>query len=211
MEWEIGAFLQRRQQKRLGVADEADFAGCQTELLPNQTHQPVRIGAAGRIAVAAGSQDQPNLLWGSCLSRYRARQLIGERLDDQRMSGIGVIVMNRKCGMLPARLTDRVSERFALEQVEIEGGRKNEDLTGAAAADRGGQIIDGSQLNVRSEAEYRFAGRCYRACVAAMRVANEDERRGQCSLPPMRPCLTMVASTSTMARTATSAVMSEIS
>jgi hypothetical protein len=34
---------------------------------------------------------------------------------------------------------------------------------------------------------------------------------GLVSFPPIRPCLTMVASTSTIARTATNAVMSEIS
>ena len=42
-------------------------------------------------------------------------------------------------------------------------------------------------------------------------IRREDERRSQRSFPPIRPCLVMEASTSTIARTATSAVISEIS
>ena len=49
------------------------------------------------------------------------------------------------------------------------------------------------------------------ASLPSQSIGSEDERRRQCSFPPIRPCLVMVASTSTIARTATSAVMSEIS
>ncbi len=77
----LGALLQRGEQERLRVADEAHFAGRQAELLPNQAHQPVRIGAAGRIAVAAGGQDKADLLRRSRRGRNRARHLICEGLD----------------------------------------------------------------------------------------------------------------------------------
>ena len=127
------------------------------------------------------------------------------------MGRIDVVVMEYDCGVFAARFADRLTERLALEQVEIKSGWKYEDLARAPAIDRGGELVNRSQLDIRSETEYRLAGRSYCTCVPAIRIGNEDERRGQCSLPPMRPCFTMVASTSTMARTATSAVMSEMS
>lgn len=127
------------------------------------------------------------------------------------MGWIGVVVMERDGGVLAARFADRLAERFALEKIEVQRRRKYKALARGAAIDRGGQRADRSQLDFWSETKYRLAGRDYRTCVSAIRIRDEEENRDQCSLPPMRPCLTMVASTSTMARTATSAVMSEMS
>lgn len=127
------------------------------------------------------------------------------------MARIGVVVMECDGGALAAGFADRLPKRFALEQIKIERGWKHENLACGAAVECGGQRIDGSQLDLGSKTEYRLAGRGYSAQVSAIRIRDEEENRNQCSLPPMRPCLTIVASTSTMARTATSAVMSEIS
>jgi hypothetical protein len=71
--------------------------------------------------------------------------------------------------------------------------------------------IDGGYLNGRSETKNRLARRSYRACVPAVNIGDENERGNQLSFPPIRPCLVIDASTSTIARTATSAVMSEMS
>jgi hypothetical protein len=204
-----GALFERVRQKRLRVADESDFAGRDAELLPNQAHQPVRIGAGGCVGLSAGGQNQPRALrtgWAD-----RARHLIGESLNHQRMARIGVVVMESDGGVLAARLTDCLPKRFALQKIEVQRSRKDKDLARVPALQSGGKRVDRSQRYLWSESKYRLAGRNYTTRVSAARICDEEENRDQCSLPPMRPCLTIAASTSTMARTATSAVMSEMS
>lgn len=134
------------------------------------------------------------------------------------MSGIDIVVVQRKLGMVAARLSDRTSQRLALEQIKIERDRKHENFPCTTRLNR--QRIDGRQRQLRTEAQNLFRGlrygtgllRSFAPCgIAGMQISSEDERRGQCSFPPIRPCLVMVANTSTIARTATSAVISEMS
>jgi hypothetical protein len=86
--------------------------------------------------------------------------------------------------------------------------------------DRGSQFVHRSEPDSRFKPEDRVTTLCDRASlltchvpgrVTVVQIAGENEARGQRSFPPIRPCLVMVARTSTIARTATSAVMSEIS
>src|SRR5580658_5692480 len=131
------------------------------------------------------------------------------------MRRVDVVVMNDELRVGSSGLSDRMSESLTLQQVEIESGGQHEDLSWAVARDCGRQGVDGNQLHGRTETENRLAGRDYRTRVPAAdfgsQICSQDERGSQCSLPPIRPCLVMEASTSTIARTATSAVMSEIS
>jgi len=53
------ARFERMSQEGLRIADEADVGCANAQLLPQQPHQPVGLGAAGAIAVAAGGQQQP--------------------------------------------------------------------------------------------------------------------------------------------------------
>ena len=56
------AFFKRVHKKRLGMTHKSDFTSGQAELLPHQTHQAVTIRATARITVAAGGEDQADLL-----------------------------------------------------------------------------------------------------------------------------------------------------
>ena len=120
-------------------------------------------------------------------------------------------MMQNDFRMRTASLSDRLSERFALEQVEIESCGKYEELSFAVTADCRGQPIQRSQFNVWSETEDPLASRSDRGCILEAGAGYQNKRGSQCSFPPIRPCLVIVASTSTRARTATSAVMSEMS
>ena len=199
------------REKRLGMPDKSDFAGGEAELFPHQTHQPVTICAAARIAVAAGGEYQADVLEGSRVRRDGACDLIGESLDHQGMRGVDVVVMNAELRIGSPGLSDRMSESLALQQIEIESGGQHEDLSWAVARDCGRQGIDGNQFHCRPETENRLASRGYCTRVPAVEIGGEDERGSQYSFPPIRPCLVMEASTSTIARTATRAVMSEMS
>jgi hypothetical protein len=61
----LRAFLESLQEKRLGMPYKSDFAGGQAKLFPHQAHQPITIRAAASIAVAAGGEDQTDVLEGS--------------------------------------------------------------------------------------------------------------------------------------------------
>ncbi len=98
----------------------------------------------------------------------RTRHLIGEGLDHQRMARIGVVVVERDCGVLATRLADRLSKRFALEKIEVQRSRKHEDLAGVPAIDCGGQGIDRRPLDIRSKTENGLAGRSYCTRVCAI-------------------------------------------
>ncbi len=53
--------LQGLREERLWVSDEADLASAQAGLLPDQPHQPVRVGAGGRLALPIGEEDKPDV------------------------------------------------------------------------------------------------------------------------------------------------------
>ena len=127
------------------------------------------------------------------------------------MRRIDIVVMDGELRICTPSLNDRMSKRLALQQIEIQSGREYEYFSRFAAANGSGQAFDASQFNLRSETQYWGTRRCDQARVARLEVGNENERGCQCSFPPIRPCLVMDASTSTIARTATSAVMSEMS
>ena len=143
--------------------------------------------------------------------RDRAGHLIGQRLDHQRMCRINIVVVNHQLRASTARFANRPAECLTLQKIEVEGGGNNENFTGSAAVEYCGQSVDGGQRNIRRKTENGLASSSDCARVPALYVACEDEGGCQRSFPPIRPCLVMVASTSTMARTATSAVMSEMS
>ena len=131
------------------------------------------------------------------------------------MRRVDVVVMNGELRVGSPGLGDRLSKSFTLQQIEIESGGQHEDLSWTVARDCGRQSIDGNQFHGRPETENRLAsrGHCIRvpAVDIGSQICSQDERGSQCSFPPIRPCLVMEANTSTIARTATSAVMSEMS
>ncbi len=122
-------------EKWLGMAHKSYFAGAETELFPYETHQTVTIRAAARVAVAAGGQDQSDVLGRSDVLRNRTGNLIGESLDHQGMRRVDVVVMNGELRIRAASLNDRMSKSLALQQIEIERGRQHEDLSSAIARD----------------------------------------------------------------------------
>ena len=78
------------------------------------------------------------MLRRSRLRGNRARNLIGESLDHQRMRWIHVVVMESDFGAFAACFADGLSQRFPLQQIEIESRRKYKDLSGFAAANCSG-------------------------------------------------------------------------
>ena len=207
----LHAFFESLREKRMGMAKKSNFAGGETELFPHQTHQTVTVRATGRVPMSAGGEDQADVLRGLGVGRDGAGNLIGQSLDHQGMGGVDIVVMNGELRMRTPSFTDGLSESFALQQIEIQSGREYENFSRVAAANCSGQVFDGSQFNLRSETEDWGTSRGDQAGVPALEVADENERGSQRSFPPIRPCLVMEASTSTIARTATSAVMSEMS
>lgn len=206
-----GAFLERVPEKRLRVANEANFARAKAELFPDQAHQAIAIRTAACVAVTAGRENEADLAEGPGIRWDGARQLIYQGLHHERVGWIDVIVMQDDFRMRPSSFTHRSSERLAFEQIEIERRWKYEDFSGSTAANCGGQPVGRGYLNIWGESEYWLASRSNRACVFLTRGTDENEPRSQRSFPPILPCLVMVASTSTKARTATNAVISEIS
>jgi len=69
------------REKWLGMPDKANFAGGEAELFPQQSHHPITIRAASRIAMPGCGEDQSDMLRGSRVRRNRACYLIGESLD----------------------------------------------------------------------------------------------------------------------------------
>jgi hypothetical protein len=214
----LGALLQGQGEKRLGMPHESHFTRRKSQSFPNQTHQPIAVSAAARIAVSAGGENQADLLQRSNAGRNHTRHLIGKRFHQQGMPWIQIVVVNGELWIRAARFTDGVSQSLALQQIEIERHRKYEHFPGLDCIQW--QRIYRGQRNHRPETENffrsirdrehllrRFAPRR----VSGMKIRSKDECRAQFSFPPIRPCLVMAASTSTIARTATRAVMSEIS
>ena len=207
-------------QKRLRVADESDFAGRQAQLLPKANASAGRICA--RLAASPwplAARIRPTLLRRSRLRRNRARHLIGEGLDHQRMrrdrrrrDELRLRDVRARASPIACPSASRCSK------IEIERSREHEDLVRAAASQlRSAQRhrsevsrISGAKPRIGSHAAKPSALRVAAPAGCEQSVARMNAGR-QCSFPPMRPCFTMVASTSTMARTATSAVMSEMS
>jgi hypothetical protein len=212
------ASLERVTKKRLSVANKPDFAGRQSQLLPQEPHQAVALCAAAGVAMSARGEDQSSRLLSA-----RACNPIRKTMHQQRMSRIYIIVMQSNLWIRASRFTERAAEAFALQQIQIQCGRKDEDLVRALfgfLCDRFGQGVDCGQTHDGLKSENLFTGFGHGPrllagliprSVPALQIRSEDERRCQCSFPPIRPCLVIVASTSTMARTATSAVMSEMS
>ena len=97
---------------------ESDFAGAQAKLFPHQAHQPIALRAAACVTVSAGGEDQADVLRGSNVVRNRTSDLIGESLDHQRMRRVDVVVVNGELRMRTPRLTDGMSDRLALQQIE---------------------------------------------------------------------------------------------
>jgi len=143
--------------------------------------------------------------------------LIGQSFHQQRMTGIDVVMMHDDVRIRSARLTDRPAKGFAVEQIQVERDGKNKHFR---SLDRQIEGIQRHQRNGWPETENPF--RCFRngagllfsvapGGAAAVEIGSEQERGNQCSFPPIRPCFVMLASTSTIARTATNAVISEMS
>ncbi len=135
------------------------------------------------------------------------------------MARVDVIVMHNHLGVHTARLANGASQPFTLQEIEIERNGQNENFS-CVSFESFCQAIDRrkfydwrkSQDGFASRRNFLRLGAGLIPCrVPAVEIGGEDEGLGQCSFPPMRPCLVMEASTSTIARTATSAVISEIS
>ena len=139
------------------------------------------------------------------------------------MAEVEIIMVQRDLRMNPAHFAQRVSDGLAVEQIQIEDGGKYENLDRAAfglSLDPFSQGVDSGQNYAGLKAK-NFSTRLgyladLIACIApdrvpAVQISGEDERRIQWSFPPIRPCFVIEASTSTIARTATRAVVSEIS
>jgi len=147
MQRTLGAFFEDVREKWLGVPHKSDFPGGEAQLFPDQTHQPVAIGAAACIAVAAGCQDQADVLQISSVRRDGVRGLIRQTLDQQRMRRIKVVMMESDMRVGAPGLTDGISESFALQEIEIEGCRQQENLGRAVPGrlrDRLAQGVDRS-------------------------------------------------------------------
>jgi hypothetical protein len=219
----LRTFLERQGEERLHVPSDPHFGGRQPQPLPNQPHQSIGVRAACGITMAAGSKNQSSMLQCAGFRRNRACHLIGEALHQQGMPGIDIVMMQRNFGMLPPCLADGMPQSFALEQIEIERDGKDENFPSVSfrfLRDRVVKLVDRCQPDHWLKPQDRLTGYGYGASLItcftpgffpAVQIGSEDERRGQRSFPPIRPCLVIVANTSTMARTATSAVMSEIS
>ena len=213
MQGPLRAFFERVRKKRLGVAHKSDFTGGQAELFPDQTHQPVTLRAAARIAVAAGREDQADVLRGSRIGRNRARDLIGESLHQQRMRrDRRRRDATRVADSLAGASRDRMSQASRCNRLKSSAAGSTKISLGAVAA-----IADDKESMEASVTlparKPRIGSQAEATALASpqFEIGSEDERRRQCSFPPIRPCLVMEASTSTIARTATSAVMSEMS
>ncbi len=166
----------------------------------------------------AGCQDQAGVLRSALLLQDRVSPPIGKRFHQQGMPRIDIVVVDNDVRICSPRLTNRTSQCLALQQIEIESDRKHEHFLSIDTMER--QRIDRLQRHKRPKTENVFRRMCDRAGllaglapgrVPAVQIRSEDECRCQRSFPPIRPCLVMLAKTSTMARTATSAVISEMS
>lgn len=173
--------------------------------------------------MTARCEYQAGTLHGARLRWDGARHLIRETLHEQRMPWVEIVMMQRDFRMIAARLADCLTHGFALQEIEIERDGQNEKFSNVSFSfmgNRGSQRVHRDQVDGWFKTQDRLTGLCYGASlfprltpgrVPTVKIGSEDERRSQCSFPPIRPCLVMEASTSTIARTATSAVMSEIS
>jgi hypothetical protein len=98
------------------MPNKSHFARRKAQALPNQTHQPVTLRAAARVAVTAGRKDQAR----------SAPHSIGESFHQQRMTRIYVVMMYRDPRIRAARLPDRSSQGLPLQHMEIKRKWKNE-------------------------------------------------------------------------------------
>src|SRR5579871_2365048 len=122
------------------------------------------------------------------------------------MRRIDVIVMDRNMREHPASFGDRSADRLALKQVEFQRRRKHKEFRYAlfrCARYRAGKLIQCGRSGRPVEAR-----NCRRPCGM---IRDEKNLAAHPNFPPILPCLAMVASTSTMARTAMRAVISEMS
>jgi len=134
----LQASFESLREKGLGMAHESDFSSAKAELFPYQTHQAVSICAAACIAMPAGGENEANVLRRSRVRRDSAGDLIGEGLDHQRMRWVEIVVMEHDVLMRTPSFTDGLSQRFTLQQTEVQSGREYENVPGVAAANCGG-------------------------------------------------------------------------
>ncbi len=96
-------------------------AAAKPQSFPNQAHQPIALRAATRIAMAAGGEDQADMLHGARLGSNGPRYLVRESNPDQQgMRGVKVVMMKCDFRMRSPRLADGLAQSLPLHQIEIE-------------------------------------------------------------------------------------------
>src|SRR5260370_19248667 len=87
--------LQRASQKWRRMAKESDVRMRQSKLFPNQPRQPITLCPAGGIAMSARGEQQATLPGRNAKLTDRSPNHVRECPNDQRMSGIRIIVIDR--------------------------------------------------------------------------------------------------------------------
>lgn len=107
------------------MSHKPDFTSSQSQVFPQQPHQPVAVRTARGVAMTACRENDSRPLRRA---RQNARHLFGEAVDEQRMSWLHIVMMDGNARMTPPCFGQRVPKRFALPKVEIESGRQDENL-----------------------------------------------------------------------------------
>jgi len=81
-------------EERLFVTEKAYVAETQTRLLPKQTHESVRISPTFWITLSVGNEKNPGLPRRNTLRIEGPQNFLGEAIDEQRMAGSDVVVVN---------------------------------------------------------------------------------------------------------------------
>jgi len=82
----------------------------------------------------AGGENEANVLEGPRVGRDGVSDLIGESLDHQGMCWVDVVVMDDELRIRTPSFTDGLSERFPLQQIEVQSRREYENFPRGAAA-----------------------------------------------------------------------------
>src|SRR5258708_2582307 len=109
------------------MTQESDLRMGQSKFFPNQTRQPITLRATGGIAMAARGEQQTTLPRRNAKLTDRSPNHVRECANDQRMSGIHIIVIDR-CVRMPARFGQLGAERLAIQQAEIQCGGDHKRL-----------------------------------------------------------------------------------
>ena len=77
------------------MAQKSNLAEAQARLFPKQAHQPVGISPTSWITLSVGDEQNPGLSRRNVSGIECLQDLVREAINEQRVAGIDVVVVNR--------------------------------------------------------------------------------------------------------------------